>query len=72
MAPLPDGGPDPQGLGHRILHARLVLPDGGTLLAGDAPTRFPYEGIKGVSITLNYDTRLPRTPHSRRWPRGGR
>ena len=41
---------------HRILHARLVLPDGGMLFAGDAPANVPYEGIKGVSIALNYAT----------------
>jgi PhnB protein len=41
---------------HRILHACLALPDGGVLFAGDAPAHLPYEGIKGVSITLNYDT----------------
>jgi len=41
---------------HLILHARLVLPDGGTLFAGDAPAHLPYTGIKGVSITLNYPT----------------
>lgn len=41
---------------HRIMHARLVMPDGGTLYAGDAPAHLSYEGIKGVSITLNYDT----------------
>lgn len=40
----------------RILHARLALKDGGLLFAGDAPAHMPYEGIKGVSITLNYDT----------------
>lgn len=41
---------------HRIMHAHLVLPDGGTLDAGDAPLQPAYEGIKGVSITLNYAT----------------
>ncbi len=46
----------PKESAHRILHARLALPDGGTLFAGDAPTLVPYEGIKGVAITLNYDT----------------
>ena len=40
----------------RILHARLVLPGGGMLMAGDCPTNVSYEGIKGVSLTLNYDT----------------
>jgi len=41
---------------HRILHARLALEDGGVLFAGDCPGHLPYEGIKGVSITLNYGT----------------
>jgi PhnB protein len=41
---------------HRILHARLALPGGGLLFAGDAPVQVPYEGVKGVSLTLNYDT----------------
>lgn len=40
----------------RILHARLALPGGGMLMAGDCPTTVPYQGIKGVSLTLNYDT----------------
>jgi PhnB protein len=39
---------------HRILHARLALSDGGLLFAGDSPAHLPYEGIKGVSLTLNY------------------
>ena len=46
----------PKEFAHRIMHARLVLSDGGVLFAGDAPGHVPYEGIKGVSITLNYDT----------------
>jgi len=52
----PMAGQIPRESADRILHARLALPDGGTLFAGDAPERMPYEGIKGVSITLNYDT----------------
>ncbi|HEV7610662.1 MAG TPA: VOC family protein [Steroidobacteraceae bacterium] len=46
----------PKEFAHRILHARLALKDGGLLFAGDAPMQMPYEGIHGVSITLNYDT----------------
>ena len=42
--------------GDRIMHARLALPGGGVLYAGDAPTHVPFEGIKGISITLNYDS----------------
>ena len=42
---------------HRILHAYLVLPDnGGALMAGDTMPGEPYEGMKGFSLTLNYDT----------------
>jgi PhnB protein len=44
------------GSGHRILHARLSLPGGGVLMAGDCPQLPRYEGIKGVCLTLNYDT----------------
>jgi PhnB protein len=40
---------------HRILHARLELPDNGVLFAGDCPQHLPYEGIKGLSLTLNYE-----------------
>jgi PhnB protein len=46
----------PKEFAHRILHARLALPDGGLLFAGDAPAHVPYEGVKGVALTLNYDT----------------
>lgn len=38
-----------------VVHARLRLPGDGLLMAGDVGP-MPYEGIKGVSITLNYDT----------------
>jgi PhnB protein len=47
---LPEGGRD------RVLNAQLELPGGAFLYAGDAPSHVPYEGIKGVSIALNYDT----------------
>lgn len=41
---------------HRIIHARLALPGGGLLYAGDAPTQLPYGGIHGVTIAVNFDT----------------
>jgi PhnB protein len=44
----------PKEFADRILHARLVLPGGGMLYAGDAPANIPYEGIKGVSIAVDY------------------
>ncbi|MBS0203771.1 MAG: VOC family protein [Planctomycetes bacterium] len=40
----------------RILNAQLELPGGSLLFAGDCPSHIPYEGIKGVTIALNYDT----------------
>jgi PhnB protein len=46
----------PKEFAHRILHARLALPGGGVLYAGDAPASMPYEGIKGVSIAVDYPT----------------
>nr|WP_316640143.1 VOC family protein [uncultured Roseateles sp.] len=46
----------PKEFAHRILHARLVLPGGAMLYAGDCPAHMPYEGIKGVSIALDYPT----------------
>jgi len=44
----------PKEFADRILHARLALPGGGLLYAGDSPTNIPYEGIKGVSIAVDY------------------
>ena len=44
----------PKEFAHRILHARLALPGGGLLYAGDTPANVPYEGIKGVSIAVDY------------------
>ena len=42
---------------HRILHGYLVLPEGaGALMAGDCMGGVPYDGMKGFSLTLNYDT----------------
>ncbi len=46
----------PKEFAHRIMHARLVLPGGGMLYGGDCPAHVPYERIKGVPITVDYDT----------------
>jgi PhnB protein len=41
----------------RIMHAYLVLPyNGGALMAGDYMMGQSYEGMKGFSLTLNYET----------------
>lgn len=39
---------------HRVIHARLRFDDGSYVYAGDTPTHMPYDGIKGVSITMSY------------------
>lgn len=42
--------------GDGIMHARLALPGGALLFAGDMPPGMPYDGIKGVMLALQYDT----------------
>jgi PhnB protein len=46
----------PKEFAHRIMHARLALPGGANLYAGDAMGQVTYQGIHGVSLTLNYGT----------------
>lgn len=41
---------------HRILHARLRFDDGSFIYAGDAPVHIPYDGMKGVTITMSYSS----------------
>jgi len=52
----PMAGNTPKEALNRIMHARLSLEGNGSLYAGDCPPGMPYQGIHGVSITLNYDT----------------
>jgi len=44
------------GCGDGIMHARLVLPGGAMVFAGDTPPGMPYEGMKGVMLAIQYDT----------------
>jgi PhnB protein len=39
-----------------VMHARIAFDDGSLLYAGDTPKRMRYDGIKGVTITMNYPT----------------
>jgi PhnB protein len=41
---------------NRIAHARLAFQGKGMLFAGDSHPMFGYDGIKGVMLTLSYDT----------------
>lgn len=53
-ADLPMAAQIPREHAHRILHARLRFDDGSYLYAGDAPLHVPYDGMKGLTITMNY------------------
>jgi PhnB protein len=46
----------PQEHAQRILHARLRFDDGSFIYAGDTPGHMPYDGIKGVTLTMSYAT----------------
>ena len=46
----------PPDFADKIMHACLLLPGGGKIFGGDCPGEMPYEGIKGVSIAIDYDT----------------
>ena len=56
LADSPMAAQAPQEFWHRIMHARLALPGGAKLYAGDAMGQVSYQGIHGVSLTLNYGT----------------
>jgi PhnB protein len=60
----------PKEVAHRILHARLALPGGAALYAGDVPSRM-YQGIHGVSITLNYASAEEAKKYFERMADGG-
>lgn len=49
-----EAGMAPKGDG--IMHARLALPGGAMLFAGDVPPGMPYEGVKGVMLAVQFDT----------------
>jgi PhnB protein len=54
QAPMPT--PAPPGSAERIMHARLVIGDGGVLMASDAMPGQPYAGMHGFSLSLIYPT----------------
>ena len=60
----------PKEFAHRIMHARLALPGGAMLYAGDAMGQ-TYQGIHGVSITLNYASAAEAKKYFERLADGG-
>lgn len=54
MGEIPGGGEACGGDASKVMHACLVV-DGVLLMAGDAPSHVPYDGMKGFHLTLSYD-----------------
>ncbi len=52
---MPGDPPCPASHAGRIMHANLTHPDF-VLMAGDTPPGVPFEGMKGVMMTLTYDS----------------
>jgi len=52
---MPGGAPMPAEHADKIMHAHLVHADF-ALMAGDVPPGVAYEGVKGVMMTLSFDT----------------
>lgn len=51
----------PKGHGDKIVHACLTV-DGQSLMASDTGPWAPFEGMKGMSVTLNYTTAAEAKP----------
>jgi PhnB protein len=54
-----------------IMHAYLVLPDNGILMAGDCPPSMPYEPMKGIMLTMSYKTQAEATEMFNKLADGG-
>jgi PhnB protein len=39
-----------------VMHARLDLPNGAALMAGDVPPQMPHRPMSGIRVTLELDT----------------
>lgn len=52
---MPGGTPVPSEHADKIMHAYLLHADF-ALMAGDMPPGMAYEGVKGIMMTLSYDT----------------
>ncbi|MGD9596844.1 MAG: VOC family protein [Steroidobacteraceae bacterium] len=54
FADMPDAGEMPPAVANRIMHANLVLDDGSSLMAGDAPANEPFAGMRGCMLAMSY------------------
>jgi PhnB protein len=46
----------PPGSADKVMHAQLSFKDGGALMASDWVGGRPYDGMKGFSVALSYDS----------------
>jgi PhnB protein len=53
---MPDPKHMPPGSADKVMHAQLSFKDGGALMASDWIGGQPYEGMKGFSIALSYES----------------
>src|SRR6266496_4289779 len=53
---MPNAKQMPPGSADKVMHAQLSFKDGGALMASDWSGGRPYEGMKGFSIALGYQT----------------
>lgn len=53
---MPDPKQAPPGSADKVMHSQLSLKDGATLMASDWIGGQPYEGMKGFSIALSYES----------------
>jgi PhnB protein len=44
----------PKGHGNKIMHACLTTADGQSLMASDSGPWAPFEGVKGITVALNF------------------
>lgn len=53
---MPNADHMPPGSAGKVMHAQLSVGDGGTLMASDWIGGRPYQGMKGFSIALGYES----------------
>jgi PhnB protein len=54
----PGGNPCPAAFADKIMHARLVLPDGSAIMASDDAGGAPYKGMSGFGIAIDVATAM--------------
>ena len=53
---MPDAKQIPPGSADKVMHAQLSFKDGGVLMGSDRVAGLPYDGMKGFSVALSYES----------------